>query len=100
LQYVYHVRFSLRIVFSGGRFARACVRVRKYFLRGIKRAKDVCDDEKADPTAPRPGRICRSTCQTCPVNTILIDPESSASASPRVLYIGNDIGIYRLAFTR
>jgi photosystem II stability/assembly factor-like uncharacterized protein len=32
-----------------------------------------------------------------PVNTILIDPESSASASPRVLYIGNDIGIYRLA---
>ncbi len=31
-----------------------------------------------------------------PVNTVLIDPDSATSSSPRVLYIGNDIGIYRL----
>jgi hypothetical protein len=31
-----------------------------------------------------------------PANTILIDPDSAASGSPRVVYVGTDIGIYRL----
>jgi photosystem II stability/assembly factor-like uncharacterized protein len=34
-----------------------------------------------------------------PANTILIDPDSAATSSPRVLYLGTDIGIYRLVDT-
>lgn len=31
-----------------------------------------------------------------PVNTLLIDPDSSTSTTPRVVYVGTDIGVYRL----
>ncbi|MBW8868751.1 MAG: hypothetical protein JF610_15730, partial [Acidobacteria bacterium] len=34
-----------------------------------------------------------------PANTVLIDPDSAATSSPRVLYLGTDIGIYRLVDT-
>jgi photosystem II stability/assembly factor-like uncharacterized protein len=32
-----------------------------------------------------------------PVNTVLIDPDLALSSSPRIVYVGTDIGIYRLA---
>lgn len=32
-----------------------------------------------------------------PANTVLIDPDSGTSGQPRVVYVGTDIGIYRLA---
>ena len=31
-----------------------------------------------------------------PANTVLIDPDSAATNSPRIIYVGTDIGIYRL----
>lgn len=34
-----------------------------------------------------------------PVNTVLIDPETAATSSPRMIYVGTDIGIYRLQDT-
>jgi photosystem II stability/assembly factor-like uncharacterized protein len=33
-----------------------------------------------------------------PVNTLLVDPDSVGSSTPRVLYAGTDIGVYRLTF--
>src|SRR4029078_2716867 len=31
-----------------------------------------------------------------PVNTLLIDPDSVAASTPRVIYAGTDIGVYRI----
>ena len=31
-----------------------------------------------------------------PVNTLLVDPESLDAATPRTLYAGTDVGVYRI----